>query len=497
MQPVAKKQKRTLKRRWPLLAALAVLVVGILVSVILLQRKELETLPDAPVTSGVLFTYEPEQVASLRIQLRSGDDYTLLQDTAGELSMADDPDFPVSETYVSPMLSAVSTFGYDDVLAEDAQAYQEHWTEYGLDAPQVVAEITYTDGTAVTLRIGNASPVEEETWYYMTVDGDDRLFAVDKGTAEDLMTSRASLWAVEQPTLHAARLDEITLTDANGSITAQWRLKGAITDSDAASNWYMTIPYAYPADESSMTTLRKNLSNLRLGAYVGEATSENLTAYGLDAPQQTLTLHMAAGTTGRTDEAGVYSTVDWPESTFCMKVGSAKSDVVDYVQVEDKIYLCSHFSLAVFRDLEPQSTLSRYPLMVTLDDAISLTVTTAAGTDTYQLTREEQVAENNELVTDSEGNVQYDYRCEKNGKEISYDAFAAAWEQLAAVRVTGWLPTGYQSTEAAHTTLTITTVSGKVHTIELAKYDALHDAVIVDGTALFYLIAGGVQFDVA
>ena len=65
------------------------------------------------------------------------------------------------------------------------------------------------------------------------------------------------------------------------------------------------------------------------------------------------------------------------------------------------------------------------------------------------------------------------------------------------MRVTGWLPTGYQSTEAAHTTLTITTASGKVHTIELAKYDALHDAVIVDGTALFYLIAGGVQFDVA
>ena len=25
----------------------------------------------------------------------------------------------------------------------------------------------------------------------------------------------------------------------------------------------------------------------------------------------------------------------------------------------------------------------------------------------------------------------------------------------------------------------------------------LHDAVIVDGTALFYLIAGGLQFDVA
>ena len=36
-----------------------------------------------------------------------------------------------------------------------------------------------------------------------------------------------------------------------------------------------------------MTNLRKNLANLRLGAYVEEATAGNLAAYGLDSPRFT------------------------------------------------------------------------------------------------------------------------------------------------------------------------------------------------------------------
>ena len=111
----------------------------------------------------------------------------------------------------------------------------------------------------------------------------------------------------------------------------------------------------------------------------------------------------------------------------------------------------------------------------------------------YTLRRQERVAANNELVTDENGEVVWDVFCDKDGAEVSYSAFSAAWEQLRAVRVTGWLPDGFTVTEPVHTTLTFTTVTGKTHTLALAPYDALHDAVIVDGTALFYLISGGLM----
>ena len=150
----------------------------------------------------------------------------------------------------------------------------------------------------------------------MTVDGDPRLFALDKGTAEELMVHLASLREITQPTIHRARLDAITFTGAGGEITAQWLLDGDITDADAASNWRMTVPYAYPAEESAMTALRKNLTNLRLGAYVAEATAENLTAYG----NTTLgTINESDGTCRKMDNLGEMLTIHEKPFVFFAK----------------------------------------------------------------------------------------------------------------------------------------------------------------------------------
>lgn len=489
MEPVSKKKPRRLPGRavWllALTAALALAVGGAL----LLRR-------ESPVQETVTFTYgelvakESGEVASLTITRRDGESYTLLQRSEGTLTLAEDETFVVSDLYAPSLLSAACVISYEDVLAENAADYAAYNDEFGLDQPLTV-DVTYTDGSSVRLYVGAKGPLEEDTWYYMTVEGDSRLFALDKSTAENFNVTLSSLHPVTQPTIHQARLDDITFTGADGEILAHWTLAGEITDSDAAASWRMISPWAYPAEEEAMTNLRANLANLRLGAYVCEATEENLPEYGLDHPQFILTLHMAAGTTGSVDADGVYATMDWPESTFEMRIGAAKSDAVDYVLVNGMIYLCSHYSLAIFRDMDPRDTLSRYPLMVELEDLAAMTIANENGSTAYTLRREEQVAANNELVTDEDGQVVWDIFVEKDGAEISYTAFSAAWEQLRAVRVTGWLPEDFVPSEPAHTTLTFTTWTGKVHTLSLAPYDALHDAVIVDGTALFYLISGG------
>ena len=366
MEPVSKKKPRRLPGRavWllALTAALALAVGGAL----LLRR-------ESPVQETVTFTYgelvakESGEVASLTITRRDGESYTLLQRSEGTLTLAEDETFVVSDLYAPSLLSAACVISYEDVLAENAADYAAYNDEFGLDQPLTV-DVTYTDGSSVRLYVGAKGPLEEDTWYYMTVEGDSRLFALDKSTAENFNVTLSSLHPVTQPTIHQARLDDITFTGADGEILAHWTLAGEITDSDAAASWRMISPWAYPAEEEAMTNLRKNLSNLRLGAYVCEATAENLAQYGLDAPQFILTLHMAAGTTGSVDADGVYATVDWPESTFEMRIGAAKSDAVDYVLVNGMIYLCSHYSLAIFRDMDPRDTLSRYPLMVELED---------------------------------------------------------------------------------------------------------------------------------
>ena len=67
------------------------------------------------------------------------------------------------------------------------------------------------------------------------------------------------------------------------------------------------------------------------------------------------------------------------------------------------------------------------------------------------------------------------------------------YNSLLAVTVSGTLPEGWQPTGVVHTRFTFETRTGTQHTIELTPFDALHDAVICDGCAMFYLIKDGMR----
>ena len=204
--------------------------------------------------------------------------------------------------------------------------------------------------------------------------------------------------------------------------------------------------------------------------------------------------HQAAGATGTLDADGVYGVTDWEESTFTLTVGGRKSDMVDYVLVDGSIYVSSHFLLQVFMELNALSTVSRYTVPVALGNLSRLTVESGGDRHVYTVTRTEQVAENNALVTDSGGQVQWDLTCALDGQEIPYATFEAAYSELLKVTVSGWLPEGWAPQEAPHTTMIFEALDGEAHTLSLTAFDALHDAVTLDGCTLFYLIRGGMAF---
>lgn len=235
MEPVSKKKHHRRLRR-PVLLLILAAVLALAVGGTLLMRREQPEEIISTASHGELMDKTSEEVASLTVTQRDGESYTLLQRTAGVLTLADDEAFVVSDRHASSMLSACATIAYEDILTEDKDAYAQYFTEFGLDEPLTV-EITYTDGSAICLRIGSKGPLEEDTWYYMTVEGDTRLFALSRGIEEELDVSRAQLYPVTQPTIHQARLDAITFTGEDEEILAQWLLEGEITDSDAAASW--------------------------------------------------------------------------------------------------------------------------------------------------------------------------------------------------------------------------------------------------------------------
>lgn len=495
MLEVKKKQRRSLPRGrlWLLLCALALaLCVG--AGILLMPPGETTQEPDHD-TSGVLAEHGAEQVRRLAISLRGGDSWAAMQSAEGTLTLEDDPDYAVSAAKAAALLEAAGRVSYQAVLAEEPADYAGRLADFGLEDPRVLLDVAYADGSRWVVRVGDQFTLDDGMAYYMLVEGDDRLFALDKGSAEELMVERALLHPVTQPTLHKARFDRITLADGQGNVLADWMLRGAI-GGNALDRWLLTAPVRYPVDGEAMDALQDNLLNLRLGAYVGAATPENLSEYGFDQPRLVLTVHQAAGAIGTTGADGVYAVTDWPEDTFTLTIGGAKSDVVDYVRVGEEIYLTSHFTLEVFLDMDPASTLSRYIVPVALGNLKSLTIRTAEGEQAYEIIRTERVAENNELLTDSQGRVLYDVTCTLNGMEIGYASFESAYNELLKATVSGNLPEGWSAEEEPHTTYVFEAVTGERYTLELTRFDAMHDAVLLDGCGLFYLIRDGLAFDV-
>lgn len=474
-----------------LLLFFALMMLGVIGFCLLLVNEPEEEVYAAPADTAVtLVDKTADDVASVTI--RRGDEapWTATR-SADAVHISGEIPLEITLTEARELLESAARLTAEDVLTADPADYAGHLADYGLEEPRYEARIVYTDGVEVTLRVGDKG--HDGAWRYMLISGDDRLFAFSNGSVESLFVNRDTLRQVTQPDLHKARIDRITLTE--GEQVIQWALEGAITDADAIDRWRITQPISYPADSTAMESLLSSAASLRLSAYVAPATQENLTRYGFDAPRLTIELHQAAGTIAVIDADGVAQPTDYPESTVTFVIGGEKSDMIDYVLCGEGIYLSSHFTMGVFMGYDVTATMSRYPVMTALGNLAALSIREGDVLTEYALTRVEQVAANNELITDEDGNPVYTVTVTRNGAAVDYAAFEAAYNALALVTVSGTLPADETLSAEAHTVYTFTDVDGTVHTVALATFDVLHDAVIVDGHPAFYLIKGGFRLN--
>ena len=493
MQPVQRRHHPDRHRRWLPLAGAALLLCLAVLLWLRLRAPEPAEVPEPEASGyGELAAHDPSEVASVTVAGRDGESWTALRQ-GDTLVLADDPDFLISPQKAEELLEAAAVVAYQRVLAEDPADYLPHLADLGLETPWR-ADIAYTDGTALRLRIGDRND-HGDSFTYLLAEGDDRLYAMDNGTAEILCRERALLHQVTQPVIHKARIDRVAFLDGAGEYTARWILTGEITAGDAEDHWLMTRPVRYPADGEQINLLKASLANLRLGAYVGEATPENRAKYGLTNPRFTLVVHQAEGDVSAAAEDGGLTAEHWPESELRLEVGDERSEVTDYVALDGQICLTSRFSLSALTELDPRDTLTRYVAPMPLGNLAALTVRRGEERTEWRVTRTERVLENNGLAADASGNVLYDLSVTRNGEEASWSAFEAAYQRLLLVTVSGPLPEGWQAAGEPTEEFVFESVTGETRTVTLTPWDALHDAVAVDGAAVFYLIRGGMEFD--
>ncbi|MBR3098654.1 MAG: DUF4340 domain-containing protein [Clostridia bacterium] len=430
---------------------------------------------------GFLENREENEVESLTVKTAGREEWTAVRGEDGVLRLSGEAEWGLDSSIGLAVTEAMTQIGYDYILTENPEEYQNDLAAFGLEEPRLTARVRYTDGTERTVRIGNSFRLEEAEYYYMTVDGDDRLFAVNRDPVSDLETEQELLHPITQPVIHAARIDRITVFGEDGQKQIEWELQGELEDPDAAEQWMLTAPYRYPADGELIENMRKNAENLILSAYAAEDTQEERAKYGLETPRGELRIHMAAAALTTVGTMDSYDIRDWEEETVSFLIGKKKDDMTDYVCFNGAIYTMHSFMLDIFTEAKPLRFLSRYPVSVSMDSLKSLTVENAAETVTYEITRE---------AVENGDETEVRLTCSRNGKEIEAAAFSAAYEAMRTVTVSGKLPDGWVKRETK-IKYTFRTLNGRTHTIELSEYDAMHDAVTADGCTQFYLIRNG------
>ncbi len=472
-------KKKTGSRRKKLLGILAAVVVAIPVAGALLgglPREKEEAVPPRVETGGSLVSLEPEQIRKIRIRRGETEIWEAERNEAGELRISGTEGWQLDETLGNRIEDALANLVYEDVLTEDEEEYRERLGEFGLETPALTAEAFYTDGSRIKILIGDRVKTADRQCRYMLAEGDPRLFAVAESLWEDLSVEPELLHPVVQPGIQADRIDRITVLNGEGLVQAEWMLERAESGRNTAEEWMISFPVRYPADSQWAENMKKNASNLRLGIYIGEENAGNLAEYGLEKPEFVIEIHQKPGMSGWITESGGYDVKEHEEETLRFSLGGRRNEMTDYCLYDGKIYSMNHFTSAAFTETNPLETASRFLVTIPPENLSSLQIERRnGGTDQYELVRRE-----------AEGSEEETTICLKNGEEIPYSAFQAAYERMMTVRASGRLPENGSPGET-EVRYSFERLDGSVQILELREFDLAHDAVTLDGKSLFYV----------
>ena len=158
------------------------------------------------------------------------------------------------------------------------------------------------------------------------------------------------------------------------------------------------------------------------------------------------------------------------------------------MQWQDQVFTASNFLLGFWKELSPMDYLLQTPVNLLVNDINEVRFTRDGITRDYQVRMVEQITENNQIAVDEYGRVLYDCAVRRAGEnqDMDAEAFLDWYTRLASLTGDGKLPDGW--TPSGESRAEITLINDHLtRVITLWPCDALHDAIAVDGVALFYI----------
>lgn len=442
----------------------------------------LRTLPAEvpPITEKetvLLFSRPKEDIVAIAIAPKDGTAYPLIRQ-GDAFALLGQEDEKLRSDILDDLLISLTELPVENTVLQSISAAQGlQPSDFGLDPALARVTVTYTDGEKKELRVGNLTPNEETPQRYCMVSGSDTLYTILEADSAPLLRGMDSLRDFAQPSLDGSLLDRIEVT---GQV--EWTLHYT------PSGWQMDVPFSYPLSTLRTDTLLKKIESMGFAACLGKAEKLTLSDYGLDAPALTITITQAATViTGETAE-GQQVSVPVPETVYTLRIGKETGKSGVYVQWQDQVFTASNFLLGFWKELQPLDYLLQTPVNLLVNDLSEVRFTRDGITHTYQVRMVEQITENNQIAVDEYGRVLYDCAVKRAGEnqDMDAEAFLSWYTRLASLAGDGKLPDGW--TPSGENQAEIVLINDHLtRTVTLWPYDALHDAIAIDGVALFYI----------
>lgn len=255
-------------------------------------KKQVSELAD-----NVLFSFDSDSITEINFDCPDGHYKAIHEDDKWKL---DDDEFTIDQTYITALLTLISDFTAETNFGE---ADSSKKTMYGLENPSET--ITLTDGTNnYKIYVGNITPTND--YYYIMVEGKDKVYTVDSVQGSVLKTSRMMLKAKNLIPYDNGEIQQITVKKDGKTIYD-------LNFDSETSTWALSDEYSnLPFDQTAVTSMLTSLTRLEAQQLL-EENLEDLSKYGFDKPSAEVTVKGLDGTeksfliSGKQDENRTYT----------------------------------------------------------------------------------------------------------------------------------------------------------------------------------------------
>ncbi|MCE5343783.1 MAG: DUF4340 domain-containing protein [Eubacteriales bacterium] len=492
MQKPLRRRRFSKRARWMMavgaLLAVAAALVLLLPTIKARYPDELTVSMQTVQTHKMLETGDTNVLDTITVTHEDGESYTLLyRDQQLYLAREGSDAELINESYSDDIVAAATQIAVTDTVAEDASEVSEHLADMGLEPPKIIVKVSYANGYEVELQLGEEVP--DTTYHYYRWSGDEGVYMCDIGIYEAFAYTAQMLLPVEQPTLVPGLIDQVSLRTADGGLMEVT----FVTDGAGTYLGTLKVPYEYPMNSEDSATLMSALKNFRLGTFMGTVDASNRAAYGFDSPIAVLDVHQQAGLYTQIDSDGVLQTLTTAEVTFRFTLGAKDGDYFYFCEYAGECYRVSSFLVTSFLNADTSKYLTRTPADMGPASIASITVETETGKLDVRASYTEHVLANNQIETDTDGNVVYDISVTINGEPVAQDVLTSLVNSLQQMTVSGTAHNAESPSGTPHWQMTLTTVDGATRTLIAYPLDAFSDMLVVDGVAMHYINTEALQ----